>query len=121
MATEKKPATPCPDLPCPYLPFGDRVIVRRHAADGKTKSGLILPDGAKEKPHRGTVLAVGFTLATTAAPETAGRNVVSFQKIPLDVGDEVIFGAYAGTEIKEGDETYLVLSTAEVLAYRSQK
>ena len=88
-------------------PLGDRVVVEPIEQDTMTASGLVLPETAKEKPQRGTVLAIG----------PGGRNEQG-QRIPLDVsaGDTVLFAKYAGTEFKFEDEEYLILSEKDILA-----
>ena len=87
-------------------PLGDRIIVEVLEEEETTVSGIVLPDTAKEKPQRGTVLAVG-----------PGRYEDG-KLVPLDVvtGDEVIYSKYGGTEVKVGGEDYLVLSARDVLA-----
>jgi chaperonin GroES len=72
-----------------------------------TKSGIVLPDTAKEKPQRGTVIAAG-----------EGRRDDDGDRIPLDVnvGDQVLFAKYAGTEFKLDDEELLILSEKDILA-----
>ena len=74
-----------------------------------TKSGIVLPDTAKEKPQRGTVVAAG-----------EGRRDDDGDRIPLDVkvGDQVLFAKYAGTEFKLDDEELLILSEKDILADR---
>jgi chaperonin GroES len=87
-------------------PLNDRVIVQRIEEEEKTKGGIIIPDTAKEKPQEGKVIAVG-----------AGKILESGTKVPMDVkvGDRVLFGKYAGTEIKiEGDE-YLMMREDDIL------
>ena len=88
-------------------PLGDRVVVRPLGREDTTKSGIVLPDTAKEKPQRGTVIAVG-----------AGRRDDDGDRIPLDVtaGDQVLFAKYAGTEFKLDDEDLLILSEKDILA-----
>ena len=88
-------------------PLGDRVVVQPTAREEMTKSGIVLPDTAKEKPQRGRVLAVG----------PGGRNDRG-ELIPLEVaeGDEVIYSKYGGTEIKLGTDEYLILRESDVLA-----
>jgi len=88
-------------------PLGDRVIVKQAEAETQTKSGLILADTAKEKPQKGSVVAVGD-----------GKLNKKGERIPLDVkvGDTVIYSKYGGTEIKvEGDE-YLILKADDIYA-----
>ena len=88
-------------------PLGDKVLLKRVEAESKTKSGIVLPETAKEKPNRGTVLAVGD-----------GKLLDSGERAKFQVkkGDEVIFASYAGTEIKVDNEELLILSEDEVLA-----
>lgn len=86
-------------------PLSDRVVVKPEAAEEKTSSGLFIPDTAKEKPQRGTIVAVG-----------PGR-VENGTKIEMSVkeGDKVLYGKYAGTEIVlEGDE-YLIMRETDIL------
>lgn len=87
-------------------PLGDRVIVKGIDAEEVTASGIVLPDTAKEKPQRGTVLAVG-----------EGRWEDG-KRVALDVaeGDEVIYSKYGGTEVKVGDEDLLILAEHDILA-----
>ena len=89
-------------------PLGDRVVVKPIAREEMTKSGIVLPDTAKEKPQKGKVLAVG-----------EGRyDEDGSKRIPLDVaeGDEVLYSKYGGTEIKIDGEELLVLRESDVLA-----
>jgi chaperonin GroES len=88
-------------------PLGDRLVVRPAGREEATKSGIVLPDTAKEKPQRGTVIAAG-----------AGRRDDDGERIPLDVvvGDQVLFAKYAGTEFKLDDEDLLILSEKDILA-----
>jgi len=88
-------------------PLGDRVVIKPLAREEVTKSGIVLPDTSKEKPQRGTVVAVG-----------AGRLDDSGQRVAVDVanGDEILFAKYAGTEFKLEDEEYLILAEKDILA-----
>lgn len=88
-------------------PLGDRVVVKPQQRDEVTKSGIVLPDTAKEKPQRGEVIAVG-----------KGRLTDSGDRLPMDVqkGDNVLFAKYAGTEFKIEDDEYLILSEKDILA-----
>ncbi len=88
-------------------PLGDRVVVRPLGREDTTKSGIVLPDTAKEKPQRGTVIAAG-----------AGRRDDDGDRIPLDVsvGDQVLFAKYAGTEFKLDEEDLLILGEKDILA-----
>ena len=87
--------------------LGDRVIVKRKIEEEKTKSGIVLPDTAKEKPLEGEVIAVG-----------GGRVLDNGQRNPIDVkkGDTVLFAKYGGTEVKYKDEDYVILEERDVLA-----
>lgn len=88
-------------------PLGDKILVKRVEAESKTKSGIVLPDTAKEKPRRGKVLAVG-----------EGKRLDTGERSPVHVkkGDEVIFASYAGTEIKLEGEDLMIMSEDDVLA-----
>jgi len=87
-------------------PLQDRLIVKRVAEEEKTKGGIIIPDTAKEKPLEGKVIAVGN-----------GRVLEDGKIRPLDVkaGDRVLFGKYAGTEVKIEGEDHLILREEDVL------
>jgi chaperonin GroES len=88
-------------------PLGDRVVIRPAQREEVTASGVILPDTAKEKPQRGTVLAVG-----------PGKLNDNGQRVPLEVseGAEVLYAKYAGTEIKIEGEDLLIVSEKDILA-----
>ena len=88
-------------------PLGDRVVVRPAGREETTKSGIVIPDTAKEKPQRGTVVAVG-----------EGRRDEDGKRISMDVavGNEVLFAKYGGTEFKLEDEDLLILSEKDILA-----
>ncbi|MDO5026039.1 MAG: co-chaperone GroES [Trueperella sp.] len=88
-------------------PLDDRIVIQQVEAEETTASGLVLPDTAKEKPQEGKVVAVG-----------PGRVDDSGNRVPMDVqvGDVVIYALYGGTEIKYGDDAYIVLSQRDVLA-----
>ncbi|MBQ7530673.1 MAG: co-chaperone GroES [Paludibacteraceae bacterium] len=83
-------------------PLADRVLVQPAAAEEKTVGGIIIPDSAKEKPLRGTVLAVG--------------NGTKDEQMVLKEGDQVLYGKYAGTELEYDGEKYLILRQSDVLA-----
>lgn len=87
-------------------PLEDRIVVRPIEAEEKTKSGIVLPDTAKEKPMQGEVIAVG-----------PGRYEDG-KRVPMDVkvGDRVIYSKYGGTEVKIEGEEYIILSSRDVLA-----
>ena len=88
-------------------PVGDRVVVKPAAKEEVTKSGIVIPDTAKEKPQEGTVIAVGN-----------GRLLDNGDRSPIDVqkGDRVLFAKYGGTEFKLEGEEYLVLKENDILA-----
>ncbi len=92
-------------------PLGDRVVVKPVAREEVTKSGIVLPDTAKEKPQEGTVLAVG-----------TGRLTEDGKRLPMEVkeGDRVLFAKYAGTEVKMNEEELLILSEKDILAIVSR-
>ncbi len=87
-------------------PLHDRILVKRVEAEEKVKGGIIIPDTAKEKPLEGKVVAVG-----------AGRLDDDGKRIPLEVkvGDRVLIGKYAGTEIKIEDVEHVIVREEEVL------
>ncbi len=88
-------------------PVGDRVVVKPAAKEEITKSGIVIPDTAKEKPQEGTVIAVG-----------SGRLLDNGDRSTIDVreGDRVLFAKYGGTEFKLDGEEYLVLKESDILA-----
>ena len=88
-------------------PLGDRIVIKRTQNEEKTKGGIIIPDTAKEKPVEGLVVAVG-----------AGKILKNGKVPPLDVkaGDRVLFGKYAGTEVKLDGEEHVLLREDDLLA-----
>ena len=88
-------------------PLEDRVVVQPFEADEKTAGGIILPDNAREKPQRGTVIAVG----NGKLLESGERGEMS-----LKAGDKVFYGKYSGTEIEINGEDYVILRESDVLA-----
>ena len=88
-------------------PLGDRGLVKRVAADDKTKGGIILPDTAKEKPREGVVVSVG----NGKLLDNGSRQAMSVKK-----NDRVLFSSYAGSEIKLDGEELLILGEDEILA-----
>jgi chaperonin GroES len=88
-------------------PLGDRVVVKRLDAEEKTKSGIIIPDNAKEKPSQGEVIAVGPGRTTDD-----GKTI----RMELKAGDKVLFGKWAATEVKVDGEEVLVLKQDDVIA-----
>ena len=89
------------------VPLNDKIVVKRLEADEKTAGGIVLPETAKDKPKQGTVVSVG-----------TGRVMDSGEIKPLEVrkGDRVLFGAYAGTEVKIEGREFLIMGESEILA-----
>ncbi len=83
-------------------PLADRVLIKPAPAEEKTVGGIIIPDSAKEKPLKGEVLAVG--------------NGTKDEEMVLKVGDQVLYGKYAGTELELDGEKYLIMRQSDVLA-----
>jgi chaperonin GroES len=88
------------------VPLGDRVVLKQCVAEETTKSGIVLPGQAKEKPQQAEVIAVG------------PGGVVDGKEITMQVkvGDTVIFSKYAGTEVKLSDEEFIVVRQSDILA-----
>ena len=88
-------------------PLGDRVVIQPTPREEMTKSGIVLPDTAKEKPQEGTILAVG-----------PGRILDDGKRESIDVkkGDKVLYAKYAGTEFKIDEEELLIVSQKDILA-----
>jgi len=84
-----------------YRPLKDRVLVEPHKAEEKTKSGIIIPDSAQEKPQKGTVIAVG-----------KGKKD---EPMSLKKGDVVMYGKYSGTEIKIDGKDYIIMKEDDIL------
>ncbi len=83
-------------------PLADRVLIEPMAAETKTASGIIIPDNAKEKPQKGKVIAVG--------------NGTKDEKMTVNKGDTVLYGKYAGTELKLDGQDYLIMRESDILA-----
>ena len=83
-------------------PLADRVLIEPAPAETKTVGGIIIPDTAKEKPLKGTIIAVG----------TGTKD----EEMVLKVGDNVLYGKYAGTELELGGEKFLIMRQSDVLA-----
>jgi chaperonin GroES len=88
-------------------PLQDRILVKRLEEETMTAGGIFIPETAKEKPQRGEIVAVGN-----------GKKTEEGKVLPLDVkkGDKVLFGKYAGTEIKVDGEEYLIMREDDILA-----
>ena len=87
-------------------PLGDRIVVKPTPNEEKTKSGIVLPDTAKEKPQEGEVVAVG-----------SGKLLETGQRVPIDLktGDKILFSKYAGNDVKIDDVEYLIMRESDVL------
>mgnify|MGYP000451109723 CR=1 FL=1 len=90
-----------------YQPLGDRVILEQQSAEQVTKTGIVLPDTAQEKPQSGTVVAAG-----------PGKVSEEGKTIPMTVkvGDVVIYARYGGTELKISGKEYLIVKESDILA-----
>ena len=88
-------------------PVGDRVVVKPAAKEEVTRSGIVIPDTAKEKPQEGEVIAVG-----------SGKLLDNGHRVPLEVkvGDRVLYAKYGGTEFKLDGEEYMVMKESDILA-----
>ncbi len=87
-------------------PLGDRVVIKQLEAEEKTKSGIVLPGTAKEKPQEAEVVAVG------PGGVVDGKEI----KMEVKVGDRVIYSKYAGTEVKIDKEEYIIVKQNDILA-----
>ncbi|MCS6953526.1 MAG: co-chaperone GroES [Bryobacterales bacterium] len=87
-------------------PLHDRVLVRRLEETETVRGGIVIPDTAKEKPQQGEVIAIGN-----------GKLLETGERVPLDVqpGDRILFGKYAGSDVKIDDQEYLILREDEIL------
>ncbi len=83
-------------------PLADRVLVEVAPAEEKTTSGLYIPDTAKEKPQKGTIIAVG--------------NGKKDEPLTVKVGDQILYGKYAGTEVSVGGNDYLIMRESDIFA-----
>jgi chaperonin GroES len=88
-------------------PLGDRVVVEREESEGRTAGGIVLPDAAKDKPARGTVISVG----NGRLLEDGTRH-----KVQVKPGDRVVFSSYAGEQFKVGDSELLLMREDDILA-----
>ena len=88
-------------------PLGDRVVLKPTAREEMTKSGIVLPDTAKEKPQEGMILAIG-----PGAFDADGKRVA----MDVKVGQKVLYGKHSGTEFKIDDEDLLIVSQKDILA-----
>ena len=90
-----------------FQPLGDRILIKPVEQEEVSKGGLVLPDTARERPQEGAVIATG-----------PGRLTDEGNRVPLElsVGDKVLFAKYAGTELKEDEDDFLVLRESDILA-----
>lgn len=88
-----------------FKPLGDRILVKQLAAEEKTAGGIILPETAKEKPHKAEVVAVG------EGKKTGDK----LQPLSLKAGDKILYGKYAGTEVVIDQVEYLIIKEEDVL------
>ena len=90
-----------------FHPLGDRVVIKPLEKEEVTKSGLVLPDTAKEKPQEGEVMAVG-----PGRVDDKGNRIT----VEVKAGDKVIYSKYAGSEFKDGELEYLIVRETDILA-----
>ena len=88
-------------------PLGDRVFIKISASEEKTAGGILLPDSAKEKPQIGEIVQVG---------DGKRNEDGSRQAMDVEVGNKVLYSKYAGTDIKLGEDEYVLLSEKDILA-----
>ncbi|MGI9012999.1 MAG: co-chaperone GroES [Phycisphaerales bacterium] len=88
-------------------PLGDKIIVKRNAAEDRTESGIFLPESAKDRPKQGTVIATGTGILN--------RDTGEYLPFSVKKGDQVIFTSYAGTEVKLDGEELLIMTESDVL------
>jgi chaperonin GroES len=103
----KKKSEKSGEGPINLQPLGDRVVLEREESESRTAGGIVLPDTAKDKPARGTVVSVGD-----------GRLLDNGKRAPFQVkvGDRVVFSSYAGDEFKLGERKLLLLREEDILA-----
>ncbi len=89
------------------IPLQDRIVVERAVEEEKSKGGIVIPDSAKEKPVRGIIVAIG-----------PGKQLESgqIQSMSVKLGDEILFGKYAGTEVKLDHKEYIIMREDDVMA-----
>ena len=95
-----------------FRPLHDRVVVKRIAAEEKSRGGIIIPDTVKEKPQQGEIVAVG-----PGGRDEAGKLI----PIDLKVGDRVLFGKWSGTEVKLDDVEYLIMKESDILGVLTEQ
>jgi len=87
-------------------PLGDRVVVKQSEAETKTKSGILLPDAAKEKPTQGKVIAVG-----PGKQDDNGKR----HEVAVKIGDAIYYGKYSGTDVEVNGEKFVILRESDIL------
>jgi chaperonin GroES len=100
------------NMPVKLQPMGDRLVVKPTQSEVKTKSGIYLPDTAKEKPQEGKVVAVG-----PGKMNDDGKRIA----MDVEVGDIVIYTKYGGSEIKIDDEELIIMRESDILAKKVSK
>ena len=88
-------------------PLGDKILLRRAEPDEKTDAGIYIPEAAKDTPKEGEVIAVG--------EGNLNKNTGSYMPFTVKAGDRVIFSSYSGTEVKLGDDEFLILTESDIL------
>lgn len=88
------------------VPLGDRVVLKQLEAEETTKSGIVLPGNAQEKPQQAEVIAVG------PGGNVDGKEVV----MQVEVGDKVIYSKYAGTDVKLGEDNFIIVKQSDIVA-----
>ena len=88
-------------------PLGDKILLKRADPDEKTDAGIYLPESAKDQPKEGKVIALGEGILN--------KETGSYMPFSVKKGDRVIFSSYAGTEVKLGDEEFLILTEDDIL------
>jgi chaperonin GroES len=112
MTIEKQMKKETENMAVTLQPMGDRLVVKPTQSEEKTKSGIYIPDTAKEKPQEGKVIAVG-----------SGKMTDEGKRIPMDieVGDIIIYAKYGGSEIKIEDEDLIIMRESDILAKKVGK
>ncbi len=88
-------------------PLGDKILLKRAEAQDKTESGIFLPESAKDQPKEGKIIAVGEGILN--------KETGSYMPFSVKKGDRVIFSSYSGTEVKLGDDEFLILTEDDIL------
>ena len=88
-------------------PLGDKILIKRADAEEKTDAGIFLPESAKDQPKEGKIIAVGEGILN--------KETGSYMPFSVKKGDRVIFSSYSGTEVKLGDDEFLILTEDDIL------